>query len=501
MTSLTYQGAFQMTPQASSRNGLFLPRLKKWSIALCLGLVSIGALAQQKAGEITHLQGMATAQQPGGAFRFLGKGDPVLEGDVISTTEKGFAVVTLADGTKFTLRPSTTFALDRFAHDQGTETALMRLLKGGMRVVTGLVGKRNPAGMELKVTTATIGIRGTSFDARLCGDDCRQEGVAPGSRTGQTAADTTAAPVVARVVQASGDVTASQPGKAARPMTNGAALYEGDDLRTGAGAVVVIGFRDQSKVSVNPETTMRIEAYVYNRPQTSDNMAISLLKGGLRVFTGLIGKTSPSAFLVKTRTSTVGIRGTGMDLSCEGPCVDASVGGPAVGTEAGAASAGPEPKQADGLFLLTWQGGTYFAVGPLDVALDQVGFIGRDGLARLLANVPEFLKNFQAPRPDQVAVDWDNLFASVTPTGADGLYVFVRDGHVFILSGNSRIDLGVGETGFVGQDGQAQRLSPAPGFMTNDPYPIPEFFSLSDGQILQLFGVTLGQPGQEICRL
>ena len=190
-----------------------------------------------------------------------------------------------------------------------------------------------------------------------------------------------------------------------------------------------------------------------------------------------------------------------MDVSCEGPCVDASLGGPVADAVTAGATNNAEPMQADGLFLLTWQGGTYFAVGPLDVPIDQVGFIGRDGLARLLAGVPAFLKNFRSPRPDGIEVDWENLFATVSPSGSDGLYVFVRDGHVFILSGNSRIDLGVGEAGYVGQDGVAQRISPVPGFMLGDPFPIPEFFSQSDGQILQLFGVTLGQPGQEICRL
>ena len=98
-------------------------------------------------------------------------------------------------------------------------------------------------------------------------------------------------------------------------------------------------------------------------------------------------------------------------------------------------------------------------------------------------------------------MDWDNLFATVAPSGADGIYVFVRDGHVFLTSGGSRVDLGVGEGGFVGADGRALRMSPVPGFLTSDPYPIPELFSQSERPVFQLFGVTLGQPGQEICRL
>lgn len=457
--------------------------------------------AQHRAGEILHLQGMATAQQPGGGYRFLGKGDAVLSGDVISTTDKGFAVVSLEDGSRFTLRPSTTFALDRFTQQQaqGADSLAMRLVKGGMRFVSGLVGKRNPANVELRVNTATIGIRGTSFDARLCGEDCRQENdSAAAQNSPQAAAAAALPPVVARVVLASGNVTAAQPGKEARALAVGSALYEGDAVRSGAGGVAVLGFRDQTRVSVNPETVMRIESFVYNRPQTPSNAVLSLLKGGLRAFTGLIGKSAPAAFAVRTRTSTIGIRGTGMDISCEGPCVDPSLGE----TPSAAPPADPaNPRKPDGLFMRTWEGLTFFAVGPLDVPLDQAGFIGADGVARLLASVPDFFADFGSPRPDQVPIDWDTLFAVLESNGADGLYVYVRDGNVFLLGSGPRVDMGVGEAGYLGPDGRGLRIGPVPAFLTTDPYPIPEFFSQSSPPVLQLFGVTLGQPGQEICRL
>jgi len=474
-------------------------RVRRGLVGLGIVALALAANAQQKAGEVAHLQGMATAQQPGAAFRFLGRGDSVLEGDVLTTTDKGFAIVTLADGTKFTLRPSTSFALERFSQTPGAESAVMRLFKGGMRVVSGLIAKRNPGGMELRVNTATIGVRGTSFDARICGEDCRAENGAPtgaAAQSSQRPAPGALGPVVARVVQTSGEVAASQPGQTPRPLTVGAPLYEGDAVRTGTAGVAVIGFRDQTKMSVNPQTALRIDGFVYKKPGASDSMALSLLKGGLRVFTGLIGKQASNAFAVQTRTSTIGIRGTGMDISCEGPCVDASIGEAPV-----AASGDPaNPKKSDGVFILTWEGGTYFVLGPLDVPLNRAGYIGSDLRPQLLASIPEFFTDFGSPRPDGVEVDWENLFASVSPDGSDGLYVLVREGHVF-LADRSRIDLGVNEAGFLGQDGLARRMSTVPGFLANDPYPLPELFSGSDAQILRLFGVTLGVPGQEICRL
>jgi hypothetical protein len=41
-------------------------------------------------------------------------------------------------------------------------------LKGGMRAVTGLIGKIDPDSYLMKIATGTVGIRGTAFSA----DDC-----------------------------------------------------------------------------------------------------------------------------------------------------------------------------------------------------------------------------------------------------------------------------------------------------------------------------------------
>lgn len=475
---------------------------------LALALVSLAAslalpaAAQQRAGEIQHLQGMATAQQTGGALRFLGRGDAVNQGDVITTTEKGFAVLSFTDGSKITLRPSTSFAIEKYAHDAGSEGALLRLLKGGLRAVTGLINKRSPGSVEFRTATATVGIRGTSFDARICGEDCRLEERAAQGRPNPPVAVPPADSVVARVVKVNGEASALQSGKIARKLEDGSPLYLGDEVKTGNDAVAVIGFRDQSRLALNPQTVFKINSFSYGRSKEPDNFALQLLRGGLRVFTGLIAKKDPKLVTIQTRTSTVGIRGTGMDISCEGPCVDASLeaAAPGGGTATGG---GASPDRADGLFMRTWLGATYLQGpgAPLEIALDSVGFAGADRNARLLAGIPEFMLAFAAPRPDQFEFDWDNLFATRTSTGEDGLYLFVRDGHVYLSTALGRSDFGVGETGFVGADGRPRRLESVPRFLSDDPFPIPELFTQSDLRILQLFGATLGQPGQDICRL
>jgi hypothetical protein len=42
------------------------------------------------------------------------------------------------------------------------------------------------------------------------------------------------------------------------------------------------------------------------------------------------------------------------------------------------------------------------------------------------------------------------------PTDQEGLYVFVRDGHIEVTTASEVLHLGKGETGFAGQTGQTR---------------------------------------------
>jgi len=49
---------------------------------------------------------------------------------------------------------------------------VLSMFKGGLRAVTGLIGKRSREKLSFRTETATIGIRGTHFGALLCQNDC-----------------------------------------------------------------------------------------------------------------------------------------------------------------------------------------------------------------------------------------------------------------------------------------------------------------------------------------
>jgi hypothetical protein len=80
----------------------------------------------------------------------------------------------------------------------------------------------------------------------------------------------------------------------------------------------------------------------------------------------------------------------------------------------------------------------------------------------------------ELPRPDTVPVNMQQLFKTgdVSPD-EEGLFVFVRDGHIQITSSKEVLDLGRGETGYAGYDGHSGRPATMPLFIQFDPVPMP----------------------------
>ncbi|WP_374336608.1 FecR domain-containing protein [Methyloversatilis sp.] len=456
---------------------------------VCLRAVLLGGLtlpvlpAAADVGEVVHAQGITTAQKPGAPARFITKGDVISEGDVLTTSGRGYAVIGMKDGARMTLRPDTVFAIDSYAHDRGEENAVMRLLRGGFRAVTGLIGKRNPGGVRIQAAGATIGIRGTEFDARICGAECKQE-VAERNTGGQD--DRV---IVARVVQMEGTASAGLPGQGERALAVGAPLYEGETVRTRDRSQAVIGFRDQSRVSLNAVSALQIEQYSHRVAGREDSAVLRLLRGGLRAFTGLIGKTQPRNVRFTTSVATIGIRGTGMDLSCQGSCAE----------EPGEAP----PPDGDGLAIHTWDGTVVFLRGEeeLPVEIGQSALIDRNGQLKPYLSLPEFLRAFASPRPDKVDVNWQELFG-VDATGDEpALYITVRDGRV-ILSAVQSVELNPGDSAQLLEGSSIpQRLSNIPAILRNDPFPSPSRFDERNSRVQTLFGTQTGRPGQAICEM
>ena len=139
------------------------------SILMIGAFISLPSLASN--GTVILAKGVVTATGADKSSRVLAKGAPIEEGDVINTAKKSFAVIRMLDNTKLTLKPGTTIAIGKFSVEKGKEEACINLVKGGLRTVTGLIGKRKPESFQVDTPIASIGIRGTDFVTRICADD------------------------------------------------------------------------------------------------------------------------------------------------------------------------------------------------------------------------------------------------------------------------------------------------------------------------------------------
>lgn len=137
-------------------------------LALC-GMAGAG-WAAQVAGTIVQLSGPLLAKKADGVVRILSMRSEVESGDTLVTEKNTYAMVKFIDNSEITLKPATTFKVENFSYDAGkpdADSASFNLVKGGLRSVTGLLGKRNKEKFAMKTPSATIGIRGTTFIADI----------------------------------------------------------------------------------------------------------------------------------------------------------------------------------------------------------------------------------------------------------------------------------------------------------------------------------------------
>lgn len=115
----------------------------------------------------------------------------------------------------------------------------------------------------------------------------------------------------ANVDFAAGSVTAVSAAGVQRPLSKGAEIGNGDTIRTGEGGRAQVRFSDGAMVSLQPQTDFRVDNYQYSGTADGQEKGFfSLLKGGLRTITGLVGRTNRDNYKVTTGVATIGIRGT-----------------------------------------------------------------------------------------------------------------------------------------------------------------------------------------------
>ena len=172
------------------------------------------ASAASPAAKVTLVTGRGTASAVTGEIRAIAKGDPIYSGEIIHSSANSFIDLKFNDGGYFLLRPNSRFEVVDFVNhgttaqplavaskpaapaptaptqttapipslaplviapqdvQSGTSRAFFRLLKGGFRSISGLIGKVNHDEYQVNTPVATIGIRGTDYLVAICDESC-----------------------------------------------------------------------------------------------------------------------------------------------------------------------------------------------------------------------------------------------------------------------------------------------------------------------------------------
>lgn len=125
------------------------------------------------AAKLIDAKGHVTALQANGQRRDLAVDGSIYQEDLVEVGASGYAALLFSDETRVVLPGNSSFRVASYRFNAGkTEKTdkgdngkmFLDVVKGSFRMVTGLIGKRNPANVSVNTGTATIGIRGTSFD-------------------------------------------------------------------------------------------------------------------------------------------------------------------------------------------------------------------------------------------------------------------------------------------------------------------------------------------------
>jgi hypothetical protein len=142
--------------------------------ALGAAMLLAAGVTSANEGRLVFIDGAVRVVRANAAPVEAKLGDTVGSGATI-VTGAGRAHLRFPDGALMSLQPNTTFVMDSYVfngRNDGSEQFVGNLIKGGLRMVTGLIGRRDARVFRMEGVVATVGIRGTAFKMEFCNKDC-----------------------------------------------------------------------------------------------------------------------------------------------------------------------------------------------------------------------------------------------------------------------------------------------------------------------------------------
>lgn len=107
----------------------------------------------------------------------------------------------------------------------------------------------------------------------------------------------------------SGDPTVTR-GEKTFPAAPGLKLLVGDTLGTGRDGSLGVILRDDSSLSIGPESRLVLRSFLFLPSEGKFDLVARITRGTMAYLSGRIGKLAPEKARFETPTATIGIRGT-----------------------------------------------------------------------------------------------------------------------------------------------------------------------------------------------
>ena len=144
--------------------------LAKILLLICLGWCGLATVAC--AGEIyAHIElmsGTVSIIDVNGQARMPRVDDTIYAGETVITGQNGEMQARTEDHGFIVFRGNSKMKIESYLAKGGNEdNVVVTLLYGGLRSITGWIGKRNPGNYAIRTSNATIGIRGTDHETQV----------------------------------------------------------------------------------------------------------------------------------------------------------------------------------------------------------------------------------------------------------------------------------------------------------------------------------------------
>jgi hypothetical protein len=97
----------------------------------------------------------------------------------------------------------------------------------------------------------------------------------------------------------------------------GDTVFASDALRTGEGGSVGVTLKDDTRLSLGPNSEVRLERYVYAPGSGGLGMVLKFVRGVAAYVSGRMARLAPDSIRLETPAAIVGVRGTTLAIRVE----------------------------------------------------------------------------------------------------------------------------------------------------------------------------------------